>query len=59
MQAEGFAAEMLLHDELYAWMEAPHPAELGSAKLVDWCAGEFKKMAPLHAWLVDMLSTVK
>lgn len=47
-------AELLLHNGLYAWHEEPLPKEFHSEKLVPYIIKHFKKMAPLHAWLVEV-----
>jgi uncharacterized protein (TIGR02453 family) len=58
-QADGLAAELLLHNGLYAAYEAGMPEELYSAKILDVCFAIFKEMAPIHNWLVEMTERVK
>lgn len=53
-QAEGIAAELLLHNGLYAAHEVDIPKELHSAKILDYCFEVFNEMAPIHRWLVEM-----
>ena len=49
-------ADLLKFGALYAGVTLkPLPTELGSAKLVTTCTGYFKKMLPLHRWLVHAL----
>ena len=50
-EAEGRAAELLLHNGLSAVVERTLPAEAASNKFVTHCAREWKKLAPLHEWL--------
>jgi uncharacterized protein (TIGR02453 family) len=47
-------AAMLLHNGLYVWTEDEIPPELYSRDILDYCFDRFKKMSPLHKWLVDM-----
>ncbi len=47
-------AALLLHNGLYAWTEEKIPSEFYSAQILDYCIDRFKKMSPLHKWLVDM-----
>lgn len=47
-------AELLRHGALHAGITLkPLPDELHSAKFVGLCMRHFKKLAPLHRWLVD------
>ncbi len=49
-------ADLLKFGALHAGVTLqPRPAELDSAKFVTTCAGHFKKLLPLHRWLVDAL----
>ena len=48
-------AALLRHDGLYAGKEEKHPAALHSAKLVNYSVDRWKKLLPLHRWLVDTL----
>jgi len=47
--------ELLLYNGLYLGFEDRIPQEFYSAKLLDWCFQHFSNMAPLHAWLVEMM----
>ena len=47
-------AAMLLYNGLYVWTEDEIPSEFYSAQILDYCIDRFKKMSPLHKWLVDM-----
>jgi hypothetical protein len=47
-------AALLLHNGLYAWTEDAIPSEFYSSQILDYCIDRFKKMSPLHNWLVDM-----
>lgn len=49
-------AALLLHNGLYAGIETPIPKELYSARLLDYCYAHYKKMAPLHQWLAEVLA---
>ena len=46
------AAELALHNALWASVERRHPAEMSTGKFPAYCAREWKKLAPLHQWLV-------
>jgi uncharacterized protein (TIGR02453 family) len=48
-------AELLKYKGLYTMLDLKVPKELGSAKLVDLCAGHYQKMAPLHRWLASVV----
>lgn len=48
-------AEMLLHNGLHATVEAKIPAAFHGAKLIDFCFAHYKKMTPLHKWLVAVM----
>ncbi len=45
----------LKHGGLFAGCEGKPPKEAGSARFVDYCADRFRKMLPLHKWLVAMV----
>lgn len=47
-------AQLLRHNGLYAFREAPIPRELYSGDLVEHCFQAFLDMTPLHQWLVEM-----
>jgi Conserved hypothetical protein (DUF2461) len=44
-------AALLLHEGLVVMMEGKHPAEISSAKIVNYCTAHFEKMMPLNRWL--------
>jgi len=50
---------MLLHNGLYAWTENEIPPEFYSKEILEYCFNRFKKMSPLHKWLVDMTARAK
>jgi hypothetical protein len=39
---------------LYAAHDLPHPGELSKPDFVGFCAEKWKRLAPLHKWLVTM-----
>lgn len=47
-------AALLKHNGLYASSEAKIPAELFSARLVDYCFERYEPLAPLHRWLMKL-----
>ena len=47
--------QLLLHDGLHTGKAESHPAALHSAQIVAHCIDNWKKVAPLHRWLVDTL----
>ncbi|MBA4393406.1 MAG: TIGR02453 family protein, partial [Desulfobacca sp.] len=47
-------AAYLLFDGLYAGVEMSVPPELFSEQLVDLCFEHYKKMLPLHRWLLAL-----
>lgn len=47
-------AEFLLYGGLYAGMDLPISEELFSEGLVDLCFDHYKRMLPLHRWLLDL-----
>ncbi len=47
-------SEYLLYNGLYTGIELPVPADLFSNKLLDLCFEHYKKMAPLHRWLLAL-----
>jgi uncharacterized protein (TIGR02453 family) len=47
-------AELLKHKGLYAGFEAKLPAELYSARLVDYCLERFEPVVPLNRWLMKL-----
>lgn len=44
---------LVLHSALWASIERKSPPELASAKFATYCAREWKKLAPLHRWLIE------
>lgn len=48
------AADLLLHDGLYAGIHVPPPPDLHSAHFIDFCLAKFTRMAPLHRWLTAL-----
>ena len=51
-------AEFLLYNGLYAGIELPIPSDLFSAGLVGFCFDHYKKMLPLHRWLLALTERV-
>jgi uncharacterized protein (TIGR02453 family) len=51
-------AEFLLYNGLYGGVELPVSEELFSEGLVDLCFDHYKKMLPLHHWLLDLTKRV-
>lgn len=49
----GAARDLVLHSALWASTERKSPPELASTKFVGYCVREWKKMAPLHRWLME------
>jgi uncharacterized protein (TIGR02453 family) len=47
-------AQFLLYNGLYAGIDKEIPVELFSEKLVDLCLENYKKMLPLHKWLLAL-----
>jgi len=47
-------AEYLLYNGLYAGVELQIPAQLHTPDLADFCFDHFKKMLPLHQWLLAL-----
>lgn len=48
-------AELLKHNGLHVGFETRIPEELYSARLIDYCFGKFRAVAPLHDWLAKLL----
>lgn len=48
-------SELLKHNGLYTMVETKIPKEFYSEKLIDYCFERFKKMYPLHQWLISYL----
>jgi len=51
-------SELLLYDGMTAFLEEPIPAELFSAKIVDYIYDRFAHMAPIHRWVADMIARI-
>ncbi|MBN2223501.1 MAG: DUF2461 domain-containing protein [Deltaproteobacteria bacterium] len=51
-------SELLLYDGMTAFLEEPIPAELFSAKIVDYVYERFAHMAPIHRWVADMIARI-
>ena len=49
-------AGLLLHNSLHAGWETDIPKELFTSGLVDFCWNKFQPLAPLHRWLVALMS---
>jgi uncharacterized protein (TIGR02453 family) len=47
-------SEYLLYNGLYAGIDLSVPADLFSNKLLDLCFEHYKKMSPLHRWLLAL-----
>ncbi len=47
------AADLVLHSALWAGVERKLPPELASSKFATYCVREWRKLAPLHRWLMD------
>ncbi len=52
-------AQLLLHNGLTAWTEGPVPEALYSTDIVDSCFDTFRKMVPIHRWLLKMAARTK
>jgi len=50
---QGAARELVLHGALWVDVERRSPSELRSHAFAGYCAREWKKMAPLHRWLME------
>jgi uncharacterized protein (TIGR02453 family) len=48
-------ADLLLHNGLTAMHSELIPQEFSSADLVEYCLGYYKKMLPMHRWLLEMV----
>lgn len=56
LSASDAAAERFLKfNGLWASRELPHPDELFNEAFVDFCASQWREMAPLHHWLIGKL----
>jgi uncharacterized protein (TIGR02453 family) len=45
--------DLVLYSALWAAADRKSPPELGSAKFVSYCVREWKKLAPIHRWLME------
>jgi len=52
--AEHPYAQWLMHNGIFAHKDYELPKEFFSELLVDFCFDEFRKMAPIHNWLVKL-----
>ncbi len=48
-------SELLRHNGLYTMVETKIPKEFYSDKLIDYCFERYKKMHPLHKWILANL----
>ena len=51
-------AEYLLYDGLSVYLSDPIPHDIFSPGIVDYCFDKFRKMLPLHQWLVKMTERI-
>jgi hypothetical protein len=51
--AEHPRAALARHSGLFANFTAPHPPELGRPDFVEFALSHFRRMAPLHGWLLE------
>jgi uncharacterized protein (TIGR02453 family) len=49
-------AGLLLHNGLHVWRETAIPEEFFTPGLVEYCFEKMKPLAPLHRWLVALMS---
>lgn len=54
--ADGRAADLLLHNGLFAMVETDIPPEFYSEDLLEYCFARFKKMSPIHQWLTEIIN---
>ncbi len=47
------AQELALHSAFWVAAQRRSPPELGNAKFVTYCMREWKKLAPVHRWLIE------
>jgi uncharacterized protein (TIGR02453 family) len=52
--ADPARVDMLLHSGLYAGLELPLPPETHTPSFPAFCAGHYRRMAPVLEWLVDL-----
>jgi uncharacterized protein (TIGR02453 family) len=48
-------SELLKHNGMYTMIETKIPKEFYSSKLIDYCFERYKKMYPLHRWILSNL----
>lgn len=48
-------AEYLLYNGLTGWIEGPVPEALHGQEIIDHCFDVFRKMVPIHKWLLKMV----
>jgi uncharacterized protein (TIGR02453 family) len=51
-------AELLKHKGLYLGLEGPLPSTAFTRKLVDYCLGHYRNLAPIHTWLTRLAARV-
>jgi len=51
-------ADYLLFKGIFVGLAAKIPKEFYNVKLVDYCFNHYKKMAPFHYWLYDMIERI-
>lgn len=52
-ELEGDRQRLIRFNALYTSAELAQPKSLATARFVDFCMTRWRKMAPLHRWLVD------
>lgn len=52
----GAAERLIRYNTLWVGEDVRHPPELRSSEIVGWAVAHWRKMAPLHGWLVETLS---
>jgi hypothetical protein len=55
--ADEATGKLLRHNALFIDATVPTPEELSSEAFLDFCLAHWKKMSPVHRWLVDNLQT--
>ncbi len=53
--ADAFQERLLRFAALWTGEDLGHPAELGSAGIIDWLLERWRRQLPLHRWLVEDL----
>jgi uncharacterized protein (TIGR02453 family) len=48
-------AELLLHDAVYAWVQAPVPDETFDGRFPGYCAERYRPLASLNEWLAPLV----